>query len=87
VYFLLAGGDTIGALTANPDPRESRLVRASDGDVNAAWPGARVDDLERAGSGAFAGAARTDLRGALLWLAFCCALAEVGLASLRRNAT
>lgn len=85
LYYLLAGADTIGALTANPDPRESRLARASDAEVQGDWPAARLGTPAEAGSRAFAGAARADLRGPLLWLALCCALVEVGLASLRRG--
>lgn len=86
VYFMLAGTDTVGALTANPDPRESDLRPASDAEVRSVWPRAMLTGLDGAGPRAFAGAGRTDMRGALLWLAFCCALAEVGLASLRRSA-
>lgn len=85
VYFLLAGSDTIGALAANPDPRESRLTRATDSELHDVWPTATLAAPDRAGSLAFAGAARTDLRGPLLWLAFCCAMVEVGLASIRRS--
>lgn len=82
VYYLLAGTDTIGALAAGPDPRESQLARLPDDRVRAAWPGARVDRLEAAGPLAFAGAGLADLRGPLLWLALLCAAGEVALASV-----
>jgi hypothetical protein len=85
IYFLLSGGDTVGALAVNPDPRESRLARATDAEVRGVWPGARFGSPTEAGAMAFVGAARADLRGPLLWLALCCALCEVGLASLRRG--
>jgi len=84
IYYLLAGADTIGALTANPDSRESHLLRATDDELEGEWPGARLVSPGEAGAGAFAGAARADLRGPLLWLALCCGLMEVGLASVRR---
>ncbi|HTO73957.1 MAG TPA: hypothetical protein VMJ30_09060, partial [Gemmatimonadales bacterium] len=86
VYFLVAGPDTIGALTANPDPRESRLLRATDGEVTAEWPGTIIAAPDEAKGRAFTGAARMDLRGPLLWLALCCGFAEVALASVRRAA-
>jgi hypothetical protein len=85
IYYLLAGSDTIGALTANPDSRESQLTRATDEEIEAAWPGASVVSPADAGARAFTGAARADLRGPLLWLALCCGLLEVGLASIRRG--
>jgi hypothetical protein len=81
LYFLLHGADTIGALAANPDPRESILQPASDGQVRALWRGATVVSLGQAASAAFSAGARGDLRGPLLWLALALGLAEVGLAS------
>jgi hypothetical protein len=87
LYFLLAGRDTVGALAANLDSRESRLARATDEQVRKLWRGARVvgpDDADRA---VFFAAARGDLRGPLLWLGLVLGFAEVGLASaVRRRA-
>lgn len=86
LYFILSGGDTIGAVSVNLDPRESRLAPAEPGALRTLWPGARVVSLEDAPGAAFAGAGRASLQGPLLWLALCLGLAEVGLASgLRRS--
>jgi hypothetical protein len=84
-YYLLAGDDTVGAITANIDPRESRLAPASDAQVRRLWKGARLVSLADAGDAVFAGNARGDLRGPLLWLALALALAEAGLASMWRR--
>lgn len=84
-HFLLAGRDTIGVLSVNPDPRESDLDRAGDSEVLAIWPNARVADLAAAGQAAFQAGARSDLRGPLLWAALLLAVVEVALASLRRG--
>ena len=81
VHFLLSGRDTIGALSVNPDPRESRLERASDGQTRRLWRGARIISLGKAGGAAFSSAARGDLRGPLLWTALLVGLAEAGFAS------
>jgi hypothetical protein len=86
-YFLLAGSDTIGALVAAVDPRESQLRRASDDEVRRVWPGARLVPLDDAGDAAFSSAARADLRGPLLWLALAVGLGEVLIASTRRRKT
>jgi hypothetical protein len=80
-HFLLADRDTVGALSVNPDPRESDLTRAEDGEVRALWPGARIGDLGRAAELAFQAAASSDLRGPLLWIALLLGLAEVALAT------
>lgn len=85
LYFLLAGRDTVGTLVANPDPRESDLTRASDADLRALWPGVQVVSAPQAGDRAFAGVARADLRGQLLWLAALLGVLEVLLASGRRQ--
>ena len=82
LYFLLRGTDTVGALAANPDPRESMLQQASDAQVRALWRGTTVVPLDQAAAAAFSASARGDLRGPLLWLALILGLAEVGLASL-----
>jgi aerotolerance regulator-like protein len=81
VYFLLAGRDTVGAISVNPDPRESRLARASDRQARELWKGARVLPLSKAGDAAFSSASRGDLRGALLWTALLVGMMEMGLAS------
>jgi hypothetical protein len=81
VYYLRSGRDTIGAISVNPDPRESRLARASDGEARQLWKGARLVALPDAADAAFSSASRGDLRGPLLWLALIAGMAEVGLAS------
>lgn len=81
VYFLQAGRDTVGAISVNPDPRESRLPRASDGEARDLWKGARIVSLPDAGAAAFSSGSRGDLRGPLLWMALLVGLIEVGLAS------
>jgi aerotolerance regulator-like protein len=81
VHFLLAGRDTIGALSVNPDPRESRLGRATDTQARRLWRGARVVSLREAGGAAFSTASRGDLRGPLLWTALLVGLVEAGFAS------
>ncbi|MEP6590579.1 MAG: BatA and WFA domain-containing protein [Gemmatimonadota bacterium] len=87
VYHLTAGGDTLGAVTVAVDARESDLARAPDGDVRALWGDATVASLDDGPSRAFTAGSRGDLRGLLLLLALCCALAETGLAGRagRRN--
>lgn len=87
LYFVLAGSDTIGGISVNLDPRESRLAPAEAGALRSLWPGVRVVSLEDAAGAAFAGAGHASLQGPLLWLALFLGLAEVGLASgLRRPA-
>jgi hypothetical protein len=85
LYYLVAGGDTVGALAANLDPRESRLARATDEQVRQLWPTARVVALDRAAGAAFARGARGDLRGPLLWAGLMLGMVEVGLASAWRR--
>lgn len=84
-YYLLAGDDTIGALVAAVDERESRLRRADGDEVKRVWRGARLVPLDEAGAAAFSSAARADLRGPLLWLALAVGVGEVLLASTRRR--
>jgi Aerotolerance regulator N-terminal len=81
VHFLLAGRDTIGAISVNPDPRESQLTRASDAQARRLWRGARVIPLADAGEVAFSSASRGDLRGPLLWMALLVGMLEMGFAS------
>jgi hypothetical protein len=84
-YYLVADGDTVGAIAANVDPRESRLAPAADAQVRRLWKNARVVSLDDAAGLAFGAAARGDLRGPLLWAALLLGLAEVVLASLWRR--
>jgi hypothetical protein len=84
-YYLVAGDDTIGAITANIDPRESVLTPASDAQARRLWKDARLVSLDDVGDAVFTGNARGDLRGLLLWLALLLALAETALASLWRR--
>jgi hypothetical protein len=84
-YYLLTGDDTVGAITANIDPRESLLAPATDAQARRLWKGARMVSLDDVADAVFAGAARSDLRGSLLWLAALLALVEMGLASLWRR--
>jgi hypothetical protein len=84
-YYLLAGEDTIGAISANIDPRESLLAPAADAQVRRLWKDARLVSLGDAGDSAFGAAARGDLRGPLLWAALLLALSETALASLWRR--
>ena len=87
IYFLEADADTLGAISVNIDPRESRLARAGDRQVRELWRGARVVDLDRAGDAAFTSAARGDLQGPVLWTALLVGLLEVGFASGWRRQT
>jgi len=86
-HFLLADADTVGALSVNPDPLESDLTRASDDDLEALWPEARVGPVDRAGELAFQAGATSDLRGPLLWAALLLGLGEVALATAGRRRT
>jgi hypothetical protein len=79
VFHLLAGVDTLGAMSVRVDPRESDLSRATDRDVRALWRGATVAGLADGPALAFATGARGDLRGALLLLALVCAVVETVL--------
>jgi len=84
-YYLLAGEDTLGAITANLDPRESLLAPASDAQARRLWKDARIVPLAEAGDATFGSSARGDLRGPLLWAALLLALAETALASVWRR--
>ncbi|HEX5632346.1 MAG TPA: BatA domain-containing protein [Gemmatimonadales bacterium] len=85
LHYLVSGRDTVGVLAVNPDPRESRLAPALDGQLRDLWRGARVEDLEEAGGLAFANASRSDFTGPFLWLALVLGLVEVALASWWRK--
>ncbi|MFL5519182.1 MAG: vWA domain-containing protein [Gemmatimonadales bacterium] len=84
-YYLIAGEDTVGAISANVDARESLLARAPDRQVRRLWRDARIVSLDDAASRAFSSASRGDLRGPLLWLALLLGLGEVALASIWRR--
>jgi hypothetical protein len=89
LHFILAGRDTIGVIAVNPDPRESLLRRASDGEIRQLWPGARVVAPRQAAAAALAAGGHADLRGPLLLLAAMLALADgvlAGLGTRRRPA-
>jgi len=81
VFYLLGTVDTVGALSVNPDPRESRLARATDAEARQLWSGARLVSLEDVVGQAFSSGSRGDVRGPLLWLALVTGLAEVVFAS------
>jgi hypothetical protein len=84
VTFLLAGADTVGALVVAPDPRESDLRRASDGELAALFPGARVAVTRSARAYAaerFRGAGRSELTGWLLAAALLVLALEAVVAS------
>jgi hypothetical protein len=81
IYALLAGRDTVGALSVNVDQRESLLARAGDETVKQLWHGARVVPLDRAPREVFAQQTRGDLRGPLLWGALALGVMEAAVAS------
>jgi hypothetical protein len=80
VYHMLAGEDTLGAVSVVLDPRESDLARADDATVRTLWGHTTVSALDEGPSRAFTVGGHGDLRGALLLLALLCVCAEVGLA-------
>ena len=84
-YYLMAGSDTLGAISANLDPRESLLAPASDDRIGQLWRGARITSLEETASLVFAAGAMADFRGPLLLAALLLGLGEMGLASLWRR--
>ena len=84
-YYLLAGNDTLGAISANLDPRETLLAPATDGQITRLWKSSQVVPLEDAPALAFAAGALGDLRGPLLWLALFLGLGEMALASAWRR--
>ena len=86
LYFLVADGDTVGALAVNVDSRESKLAPAPDEQVRKLWR-ARVVGPDAVGNAVFAAAARGDLRGPILWAGLLIGLAEMGLASGWRRET
>lgn len=79
VFHLLAGADTLGAVSVRLDPRESNLSRAPDRAVRALWPGAVIAGPRDGPALAFASIGRGDLRSLLLLVALGCALVETVL--------
>ena len=84
VFHLLAGTDTLGAIAVRIDPRATDLARAADADARALWQGATIAGLKDGPALAFATGGRGDLRGLLLIIAICCALAEAGIVGMGR---
>ena len=84
-YYVVAGADTLGAVSANLDPRESLLAPAPDRLVERLWPRARVTSLEESAELVFAAGAMADFRGPLLLAALLLGLGELALASLWRR--
>jgi hypothetical protein len=84
-YYLVAGGDTLGAISSNLDMRESQLTPASDDQVRRLWEGARVVPLAETGELVFSAGAMGDLRGPLLLAALLLGLSELVLASVWRR--
>jgi hypothetical protein len=86
-YFVAdAGGDTVGALLVNVDPRESDLAVASPALIRDHLSGAVVlDDPDALVRAAFA-MRRAELTTVLLWLALLLGLAELVLATAGRHA-
>ena len=84
VYFLRgAGGDTVGALAVNHDPRESNLVEADRRVLRAALgPSTELVSVRGLDRELFGGAGRADLSGAFLLAALLAAAAELAVASL-----
>ncbi len=84
-YYLVAGADTLGAISANLDMRESLLAPASDDRIRRLWAGARVVSLTDSAELAFSAGAMGDLRGPLLLAVLLLGLGELVLASVWRR--
>jgi hypothetical protein len=84
-YYLLSGRDTLGAISANLDPRETLLRPEPDAQIRRLWRDAQVVALPDAAGLAFASGALGDLRGPFLWLALALGLGEMALAAGRRR--
>jgi hypothetical protein len=83
VYFVSgAAGDTVGALTVRPDPRESDLRTAPPPAARASLGGARLLDDETALVRAAFSGRRAELTTLLLVAALLLAVAELALASV-----
>ncbi len=84
-YYLVAAGDTLGAISSNLDMRESLLAPASDDRIRRLWDGARVVPLAESADLVFSAGAMGDLRGPLLLAALLLGLGELVLASVWRR--
>jgi hypothetical protein len=84
-YYLVAGTDTLGAISSNLDMRESLLAPAPDDRIRELWAGARVVPLAESAELAFSAGAMGDLRGPLLLAAVLLGLTELALASVWRR--
>jgi hypothetical protein len=84
-YYLVAGGDTLGAISSNLDMRESLLTPAPDDRIRRLWDGARVVPLAETAELVFSAGAMGDLRGPLLAAALLLGLGELALASVWRR--
>jgi hypothetical protein len=84
-YYLVAGVDTLGAISSNLDMRESLLAPASDDQIRRLWDGTRVVPLAEVAELAFSAGAMGDLRGPLLLAALLLGLGELVLASVWRR--
>jgi hypothetical protein len=84
-YYLVATDDTVGAIAANIDPRESLLAPAPDEQVRRLWAGARIVEPSEVRALAFSAGAMGDLRGPLLWAALALGITELALATLWRR--
>jgi hypothetical protein len=84
-YWLFDGADTLGALSATIDPRESSLRRATNAELAAAWPGAVVAALDGGAARTFVSGGRGDLRPLLLLVALLAVVGESLLAGRRRD--
>jgi hypothetical protein len=84
VYLLRAAADTVGALVVAPDPRESDLRRAGNGDLAELFPGSRLEVAVSPRAYAayrFRGAGRSELTGLLLAAALVVLLVEALVAA------
>ena len=84
-YYLVAGADTLGAISSNLDMRESLLAPASDDQIRRLWDAARVVPLTESTELVFSAGAMGDLRGPLLLAALLLGLGELALASVWRR--
>jgi hypothetical protein len=84
-YYLVAGTDTLGAISSNLDRRESLLAPAPDDRIRELWAGARVVPLAESAELAFSAGAMGDLRGPLLLAALLLGFTELALASVWRR--
>jgi len=84
-YYLLAGEDTVGAISANIDPRESLLAPASDAQVRRLWRDSRVVSWPTPAMPCSARQPRAISGARSSWPRSLLALGEAALASLWRR--